>query len=564
MSCQVLPDGATMNTGCIYGSSSSSDKICHSQPRDDLSPDSAEKSRTLYCKHILLCDILQKRANTKPSFLQRNLCYKIHAKQKKRIEITISLSGSSNPEVQAQNIFPLYALFAKPISAVSHDGHSPVYQFSRACLLTCFDEPGCNNHAEATFIFRDLKTLANIILVSCGQVGQTPDENNFSKSHMENHSLEKLGGHCFWGKIPNGLLSSSLENCVDLSLGRTKQFALPITMNPGFIEPKFLKQSSCLTFCSRKVNVVCSYQLQVSICAQEAGAREMFKSPYNYYSYNDVPQSSLPHIIRLRAGNVLFKYGNNICETEVTEDFCCAFCLIKCGSFMGLKYHLISSHDQFNFEFWISEKEQGVNVSLKRHTWTNEDFPAEVDPRQRTFSYFSRYKKRPRLVVANEAIVPSKAAEAIVPSKVTQVIIPLEATEATVLPKATETIVLPKATEIIRHGHLLDTSVDPAHSLHGGSPPRILQFGKTRRLSVNQINPRNQQLLQKRQVFHSHTGQPMAFEEVLSDHDSEDEVDDDVADFEDRRMLDDFINVTKDEKCIMHMWNSFVSRQRSG
>jgi len=133
-------------------------------------------------------------------------------------------------------------------------------------------------------------------------------------------------------------------------------------------------------------------------------------------------------------------------------------------------------------------------------------------------------------------------AEAIVPSKVTEVIIPLEATEVTVLPKATETIVPPKATEIIRHGHLLgtsvsDTSVDPACSLHGGhlSPPRILEFGKTRRLSVNQINPRNQQLLQKRQVFHSHTGQPMAFEEVLSDHDSEDEVDDDVADFEDRR-----------------------------
>jgi len=236
-----------------------------------------------------------------------------------RIEITISLSGSSNPEVQAQNIFPLYALFAKPISAVSHEGHSPVYQFSRACLLTCFDEPGCNNHAEATFIFRDLKTLANIILVSCGQVGQTPDENNFSESHMENPSLEKLGGQCFWGKIPNGLLSSSLECSVDLSLGRTKQFALPITMNPGFIEQKFLKQSSFLTFCSRKLNAVCPYQLQVSICAQEVGARDMFKSPYNYYSYNDVPPSSLPHIIRLRVGNVLFKYGNNICETEGTH-----------------------------------------------------------------------------------------------------------------------------------------------------------------------------------------------------------------------------------------------------
>jgi hypothetical protein len=84
----------------------------------------------------------------------------------------------------------------------------------------------------------------------------------------------------------------------------------------------------------------------------------------------------------------------------------------------------------------------------------------------------------------------------------------------------------------------------------------------------------------------------MALEQVFSDHDSEDEVDDDIADFEDRRvrwdhhfallftikyllfnhccfnfaemqMLDDFVDVTKDEKLIMHMWNSFVRKQRS-
>ncbi|KAF0891628.1 hypothetical protein E2562_010612, partial [Oryza meyeriana var. granulata] len=54
---------------------------------------------------------------------------------------------------------------------------------------------------------------------------------------------------------------------------------------------------------------------------------------------------------------------------------------------------------------------------------------------------------------------------------------------------------------------------------------------------------------------------PMTFEEVLSDNDSEDEVDDDIADLEDRRMLDDFLDVTKDEKHIMHMWNSFVRKQ---
>jgi hypothetical protein len=72
----------------------------------------------------------------------------------------------------------------------------------------------------------------------------------------------------------------------------------------------------------------------------------------------------------------------------------------------------------------------------------------------------------------------------------------------------------------------------------------------------------SRQLLQKRQFFHSHRAQPMALEQVFSDRDSEDEVDDDIADFEDRRMLDDFVDVTKDEKLIMHMWNSFVRKQR--
>ncbi|XP_034604381.1 polycomb group protein EMF2B isoform X2 [Setaria viridis] len=530
------------NTGCIYGSSSSSDKMHHSQSRDELPPDCAEKIHALYCKHVILSDIIQKRANVKPSFLQRNLRYKIHAKQKKRIQITLSLPGSLNPEVRAQNIFPLYALFAKPISSVLHEGHSPVYQFTRACLLTCFDESGCDSHTEATFIIQDLRTLANIILVSCGQIGQTPDENNFSNNDLENSSLQKLEGQCFWGKIPKDLLCSSLENCVDLSLGRTKQFALSITMSPGFVESKFLKQDSFLTFCSCKLNSVCPYQLHVSVCAQEAGARDMFKSLYNSYLYNDVPPSSLPHIIRLRVGNVLFKYGDNICKTEVTEDFCCSFCLVKCGSFT------------------ISKKEQVVNVSLKHNTWTNEDFPAGVDPRQRTFSFFSKYKKRRRIVTMTEGIITSKVTEAIVPSKATEVILPS---------KAIETIVPSKAAETIWHGYLIgtsvsDTSVDPAYSVHGShlSPPRVLQFGKTRRLSVDQLDPRNQLLLQKRQFFHSHKGQQMALEEVLSDHDSEDEVDDDVADFEDRRMLDDFINISKDEKSIMHMWNSFVSRQR--
>ncbi|KAL6581370.1 hypothetical protein OROMI_007293 [Orobanche minor] len=123
------------------------------------------------------------------------------------------------------------------------------------------------------------------------------------------------------------------------------------------------------------------------------------------------------------------------------------------------------------------------------------------------------------------------------------------------------------------------------------APPALLQFAKTRKLSIERSDPRKgyhdfanslgvegcfdllnmlndivtskyRALLQKRQFFHSHRAQPMAMEQVLSDRDSEDEVDDDVADLEDRRMLDDFVDVTKDEKQLMHLWNSFVRKQR--
>ncbi|CAG7909636.1 unnamed protein product [Brassica rapa] len=107
----------------------------------------------------------------------------------------------------------------------------------------------------------------------------------------------------------------------------------------------------------------------------------------------------------------------------------------------------------------------------------------------------------------------------------------------------------------------VQSCVDPdsVQSMVGST---MLQFAKTRKLSIERSELRNRSLLQKREFFHSHRAQPMALEQVLSDRDSEDEVDDDVADFEDRRMLDDFIDVTKDEKQMMHMWNSFVRKQR--
>eukprot|EP00249_Psilotum_nudum_P015840 c25546_g1_i2 orf=639-2186(-) len=85
---------------------------------------------------------------------------------------------------------------------------------------------------------------------------------------------------------------------------------------------------------------------------------------------------------------------------------------------------------------------------------------------------------------------------------------------------------------------------------------------ENRKISIERAEARNRALLQKQQFFHSHTAQPMSLEQLFSDRDSEDEVDDEIADFEDRRMLDDFVDVTQDEKQLMHLWNSFVRKQR--
>ncbi|TVU09100.1 hypothetical protein EJB05_42541 [Eragrostis curvula] len=552
-----------------FGHPGSQDQICRQRSRARLSP--AEQAAAednfsaLYCKPLELYNIIQRRSITNPLFTQRSLLYKINARRKKRIQITVSLSGTTNTELQEPNIFPLYVLLARPTSNASLDGHSPIYRFSRVCLLTPSSEFGNNDNTEATFIIPDTNNLStshscnlNIILISCGQVGHTISEDNCSGNHVEGSSLQKHGGKCSWGKIPINLLASSLENCVSLSLGHTVKLASTVTMSPSFLEgklsrnletvyylltfflfmqPKFLEQDSCLTFCSHKVDATGSYQLQVCISAEEAGARAMFLSPYNSYLYNDVPPSSLSSIISLgrvfdraamEAGRSVQGSRSRRCPGLADEQ--------------GLRCHLNSSHDLFHFEFWVSEECQAVNVSLKTDVWTTECVAAGVDPRHQTFSYISKFKRRRQLKTTTEKIkgVHSDIIESGSPEDVQAV-----------------------SEDDYVHGEN-GTSVDPAHSLHCSNLPQptVLQFGKTRKLSAERADPRNRQLLQKRQFIHSHRSQPMALEQVFSDHDSEDEVDDDIADFEDRRMLDDFVDVTKDEKHIMHMWNSFVRKQR--
>ncbi|KAK9266346.1 hypothetical protein L1049_012678 [Liquidambar formosana] len=363
---------------------------------------------------------------------------------------------------------------------------------------------------------------------------------------------------------------------------------LEVNMHSCFLESSCLDEDKYVSFQIPFNSEIVSktLQVQVNIFAEEVGAKE--KSPYDSYTYNEIPSSSLSHIIRVRTGNVIFNYryyNNKLQRTEVTEDFSCAFCLVKCASFKGLRYHLSTSHDLFNFEFWVTEEYQAVNVSVKTDIWRSEIVADGVDPKQQTFFFCSRprRRRRPKSLIQNAKHVHPLVLESNLPSVVCELLDKADdahsskGEKARILSGIDLQTASPGAVECVERitsspnvtgfsSATAQSYADPDYvqSVSGNNlaPPAMLQFAKTRKLSVERSDPRNRALLQKRQFFHSHRAQAMAVEHVLSDRDSEDEVDDDVADFEDRRMLDDFVDVTKDEKQLMHMWNSFVRKQR--
>ncbi|KAM1596845.1 hypothetical protein ACFX1Z_031808 [Malus domestica] len=293
---------------------------------------------------------------------------------------------------------------------------------------------------------------------------------------------------------------------------------------------------------------------------------------------------------RSRAGVVIFNYrdyNNMLRKTEVTEDFSCPFCLMQCASFKGLRYHLCSSHDLFNFEFWVTGEYQAVNVSVKVELLRSETVADGVVPQLQTFFFWSR-KRRPKnhgqlenhvniqfLELDSPSLANGGAHEAHLENG--------DGVKAPNLlsggkdfqngrrrhencghdhPSSVECIECATSSSN-SHGATISIAqsspdIDCVKLLSGSdyAPPT-----KIRKLTAERSEPRNRMLLQKRQFFHSHRVQPMELEQVLSERDSEDEVDDDIADLDDRRMLDDFVDVTKDEKHLMHLWNSFVRKQ---
>ncbi|KAL2941745.1 Polycomb group protein VERNALIZATION 2 [Bienertia sinuspersici] len=245
------------------------------------------------------------------------------------------------------------------------------------------------------------------------------------------------------------------------------------------------------------------------------------------------------------------------------KEISCPFCLMRCGSFKA------------------TEEYKAINVSVKTDALHSEGSAGVIETYLQPFGYCSRprKRKRPEDPLEKGKYVYPHVLESALPALAT------ESIEGEKDPSTCQVSHNPRTGEYCSSyengnangmDHVATNSnpglpvaraqsledIDYAQSTWPDKNVTLPPAAKSRKLSSERSESRSSTLLQKRQFYHSHRAQPMALEQVLSDRDSEDEVDDDIAALEDRRMLDDFVDVTKDEKQLMHLWNSFVKKQR--
>uniref|UniRef100_A0A7N0TID2 Embryonic flower 2 n=1 Tax=Kalanchoe fedtschenkoi TaxID=63787 RepID=A0A7N0TID2_KALFE len=495
----------------------------------------AQQSLSVYCKPVEFYNILKCRSERNPPHLQRCLSYKIQAKHKMRIHLTINVPEILNTSGEALNLFPLCVLlgrraFDDAVGKDSHDYHNSEYYFSRLCMLKSSKSQGKFVLPEVMKFAEEARSGSLDLLFVCRVEESHPFNGTASPD-----SLMVGDGYSLYGKLSLDLLFSSWERSQSWISHQAAEMTSVADLYSSFLKWDCTNESKKIVV--QIMNESAKLQIQANISAVAVGSKE--RSSYDACSLNSIPGHSSARIMRLRAGNVIFNYryyNDKLQKTEVTEDFRCPFCLVKCASFKGLRCHLPASHDLFNFDFWVNEDHQAVNISVKADKWGDEILEEEADPKQQTFFFRSRsLKRRRRRVIAQNG---SDMRPSIYKRQISSL-----ANGSYVTGASSATVV----------------SYEDLESVQSGT---MLQFIKTPKLHVDRSDSRYRTLLHRREFFHSQRAQPMERSQVLCEEDSEDDVDDYISDLEDRRMLDDFVDVTTDEKQLMHMWNSFVRKQR--
>lgn len=362
--------------------------------------------------------------------------------------------------------------------------------------------------------------------------------------------------------------------CMPLSFFFTRmsppaQAKLKLLLQPGKLQPKYEGPNSPAGLCFD----------QHGDSSESAGISLEMKVSVSHVG----PSVSGPQAHRVwrpPKGRAVFHYNFNGCDNNVmegVENSMCPFCLLKCGSFQGLELHLRACHLEFKYVFSTDGVTNFVEVSTvdaQLEEKRNAHFVRDSD--EHPFFHFSSRTQKRKLQQACE--YPKKVAHELSDQLTRKGV--KEDTSRPPPPNAEESV-----TEVVNRRENIENKPEEAsENVAPGGGPKVVKLAAG---AVVQVDRRSAvikgisqggevapgpvtEALQRtvdtavygRPFFHSQTAQAMPLEDLLSDHDSEDDDDQYLADLEDKRLLEEFLDVSQEEKSLMHLWNSFVRKQR--
>ncbi|WJX13812.1 hypothetical protein P8452_04161 [Trifolium repens] len=346
----------------------------------------AEQSLSVYCKPVEFYNFLYHRfLQRTPSFIPRCLEYRREARREKRTQMTVMLSWNDE---ETQNVCPLYIGLAR---RDPNNEDADIYTFRGSSGIDG------NYKIRAEFVLLEVNELAadgSLFLLFFTTEGNSNSSSrvNASLGPYDPTSHESIAEKiCLYEKISFQSIYMAWDSSPNFRWGQRAEIMTTLDLLPCILKYDVLNKGTTIAIQDLRNSeiVSTSKNVQIKIFAEEF--RGMEKS-VNYTNVRiNVPSSSsssASSLTRLKEGRVIFYYryfNNKLQRKEVTEDFSCPFCYLRCASYKGLRCHLLASHDLFKYEFSASEHCLAVNVSWNRDTWRTEIIGDDVDPRLQTF-----------------------------------------------------------------------------------------------------------------------------------------------------------------------------------
>ncbi|KAK7355311.1 hypothetical protein VNO80_14565 [Phaseolus coccineus] len=260
---------------------------CRSHLEEELT---ANKSLSIYCRPVELCNIIQRRAMM-PIFLRRCLRCKILEKHKKRIQMTVCVMKNITNRT---NIFPIYICLARQIYKTGAPMDSVVYQLGRIFIFRKSSEVYLDAEVQAEFTLPEMNRLAkeaksgtiDVLFVSTPTVEDSyfshGVNSNLSPLDLNHLPFGDLGEFCLLGKVSLESLYMSWNYFPTFRLGQRAELYSSVDMHPCLLKSLFEIDDAKFTIHVppdiKNMNI--SKELHVRFSAEQFGSKEKPSGPF--------------------------------------------------------------------------------------------------------------------------------------------------------------------------------------------------------------------------------------------------------------------------------------------